>query len=359
MKIIQIIPFFGMGGAENMCETLCYELQKLGHSVIAVSLYTEKTVITERLENHGVELRFLDKKHGLDLSLFKKIKILLEQEKPDVVHTHLYSAKYVFLVAAKLKIRAVHTVHNIASKEASGISAKFNRFFFKRGKAIPVALSEQVRNTITEQYGLPPENVPTVLNGVDLSKCIKKNDYSVDGKFKIVNVARFSEQKNHKGLLEAFLVFHKNHRDSELWLVGDGEKRAEIESFVKENGLENAVVFCGVQSNVYGYLHDADIFTLPSNYEGVPMTLIEAMGTGLPIVATAVGGVPDMLDEESALLVPVETSAIADAFEKYYLDYELRKFNGENALKAAKRFSAETMARKYINIYQRKEACHD
>ena len=82
------------------------------------------------------------------------------------------------------------------------------------------------------------------------------------------------------------------------------------------------------------------------------MSIAEAMGTGLPIVATAVGGVPDMLDEDSAQLVPVAVEAIAEAFEKYYLNPELRKSHGENALKKAKRFSAETMANEYVKIYQ-------
>ena len=94
------------------------------------------------------------------------------------------------------------------------------------------------------------------------------------------------------------------------------------------------------------------MFTLPSFKEGVPMSLEEAMGTGLPIVATAVGGVPDMLDENSAQLVSVNEEEIAAAFEKYYLDYNLRKRHGENALKMSQRFSAETMAKLYCNIYR-------
>jgi glycosyltransferase involved in cell wall biosynthesis len=102
-------------------------------------------------------------------------------------------------------------------------------------------------------------------------------------------------------------------------------------------------------------LHDADIFTLPSNYEGIPMTLIEAMGTGLPIVATAVGGVPDMLtNDENALIIDNNNEAISRAFETYYKDLELRKRHGEKAKERSSAFSATTMAKKYESIYSLK-----
>ena len=121
---------------------------------------------------------------------------------------------------------------------------------------------------------------------------------------------------------------------------------------MKDNRMESCVHFLGLQGNVYKYLHETDIFALPSLYEGIPMTIIEAMGTGLPIVATAVGGVPDMLSDDCALLVPVEADAIAAAFEKYYSDANLRESHGRAALRRADAFSASVMAQKYIAIYE-------
>ena len=341
-----------MGGAEIMCETLVYELKKMGHEVVVISLYSTETIITQRLKKANVDIRFLNKKSGFDTCMYRKLRSIFKEEKPDVIHTHLYVTKYVFPVASKLKIRVVHTIHNIAEKENGRRERKLNKFFFKHCHVVPVALSELIRDSIVREYKLSKDKIPVVFNGIDLSRCIPKTDYSVNGNFKILHIGRFFEQKNHIGLVRAFKLFHDKHADSELWLIGDGEKKAEIEQYVAENDLGASVKFGGLQSNVYGYLHDADIFTLPSNYEGLPMTLIEAMGTGLPIVATAVGGVPDMLDENSAQLVSVNEEEIAAAFEKYYLDYNLRKRHGENALKMSQRFSAETMACKYIDIYR-------
>ncbi len=352
MKIVQVIPYFGMGGAETMCESLVYELKKLGHEVIVVSLYSKETVITRRLKEAAVDIRFLDKKSGFDFSMYKKLKALFKQEKPDVIHTHLYVTKYVFPVAVKLKIRVVHTLHSVAEHEAGRASRLFNKHYYKKLKAIPVALSESVRETIVKEYKIPEAKIPVILNGVDLGKCLPKTDYRVDGKLKIIHVGSFLPVKNHKGLINAFELFHRKCLNSELYLIGDGIEREEIQRLVGQINLGDCVFFKGIQPNVFTLLHDADVFTLVSLKEGIPMSVAEAMGTGLPIVATAVGGVPDMLDENSAQLVAVDESEIAEAFGKYFSDYKLRKKHGENALKIAERFSAKAMAENYCEIYR-------
>ena len=162
------------------------------------------------------------------------------------------------------------------------------------------------------------------------------------------------EQKNHQGLVEAFSIFHQAYPNSKLQLIGDGENRKDIEDLVKQKGLSDVVSFLGLQDNVYAYLHDADIFTLPSLYEGIPMTLIEAMGTGLPIVATHVGGIPDMLTNgESALLAEVNSQLIANAFLQLAVDEEKRKTLGEKAKQQSVKFSAKIMAEEYLMVYQK------
>ena len=218
---------------------------------------------------------------------------------------------------------------------------------------IPVALSELIRESVMREYNLPRNRIPVIFNGIDLSKCMPKTDYSIGEKIKILHIGRFSEQKNHIGLLEAFELFNLKYPNSVLRLIGDGEKRSEIENFIKEKNLVNCVEILGLQDNVYDYLHSADIFALPSLYEGIPITIIEAMGTGLPIVATNVGGIPDMLkDSESALLVNIDSEEISVAFEKLTNDNDLRERLGKSALNKSGRFSSLEMARKYYDLYK-------
>lgn len=350
---MQIIPSFRMGGAEVMCKMLSLELFNLGHEIIVVSLYSCETHLTEELQNRGIKIYFLNKKTGLDLKVVKELKKIFKQEKPDVIHSHINAGIYAMVASLNCKIKhKIHTIHNLANKDQSGISKLITKFFVKHKNYTLVALSDLIQISISNYYNLNKESIPIVLNGINLDNCIVKQNYKKDDCFKILHIGRFMEQKNHIGLLESFKIFHAKHKDSELFLIGDGEKKQEIENYICENGLNSSIKLLGLQDNVYGFLNKADIFTLPSNYEGIPMTLIEAMGTGLPIVATNVGGVADMLTNDlNALLVNVNVEEISNAFEKYYLNEELRAEHGKNALKRSVNFSSKQMAEKYLQIY--------
>lgn len=285
-----------------------------------------------------------------------KLAKIMKRERPDVVHTHLDVIKYA-VAAAKLAgvKKCVHTVHSVAHKEAEGRLQKIiNNFYYQLGWSVPVALSAEVQDTIADFYGLPKQKIPVIRNGVDLSKCIPKEDYSTGETVSLLHVGRFDVPKNHAGLLKAFQKLHAAHPQCRLHLVGDGDLREEMERLAEELGVTQWVRFHGMQSNVHPYMHDADLFILPSIYEGNPMTIIEAMGTGLPIAATMVGGIPDMLQNgETGLLVPCETDAIFRACETLIGDEALRKKLGTNARQDSSRFSAEFMAQQYCDVYRK------
>lgn len=355
MKILQIIPYFCFGGAETLCENLSYALRNQGHDVVVVSLYNEHTPIARRVEAAGIKIRYLNKKLGLDLSMVPKLRRIFREEKPDVVHTHLDVIKYATLAAKLAGVpKCVHTVHNLAEKEAEGRAQKIiNSTYFRLGWSTPVALSPEVAQSIGDFYGRDEKTIPIIGNGIDLSGCQVKEDYSLGNTVNILHVGRFHPQKNHPGLLRSFRELLKTHENCILNLLGDGDTRKDMEALAQELGISEKVRFCGVQSNVYPYFHDADIFVLPSDYEGMPMTIIEAMATGLPIAATAVGGVPDMLtDGDSALLTACDEGAFTDAMARLIEDGALRERLGRQARADSVRFSAEEMARHYVEIYQ-------
>ena len=354
MKILQVIPYFCFGGAETMCENLTYALQKLGHEVTVVSLYNEHTPIARRMEAAGVQIEYLDKKLGLDVSMVPKLMKIMKRVKPDVVHTHLDVVKYAALAARLTGVkRCVHTVHNVAQKEAEGLARKINRVYYRLGLARPVALSPEVQKTIAEVYGLPEEKIPVIYNGIDLSKCVPKGEYADKETMILLHIGRFNGQKNHEGLLMAFQAVAQKYPNCRLSLVGDGELRPEMEALAEKLGIAGQVDFLGSQSDVHPFLHSADLFMLPSHYEGMPMTIIEAMATALPIVATAVGGVSDMVEnEKSALLTQCDVPSVSDACIRLLEDSQLRERLGRQALACSVRFSAEQMATDYCKVYQ-------
>ncbi|MBR3289717.1 MAG: glycosyltransferase family 4 protein [Clostridia bacterium] len=350
MKIMQIIPVFSMGGGEIMCETLTTELVRRGHQVLAVSLYSDETDITRRLQKSGIDVRFLGKKRGLDLSCLFRLRRLIRRWKPDVIHTHLYALKYAALAKAFLRIPGVHTIHNVAEREATGNDQKLNRFFYRRRMALPVSLSDEVQGTVTALYRLPPERCPVILNGVDLTKCTPKTGYAPHDPIRLIHVGRFSEQKNHECIIDAVSKLPRGAYRVDLW--GEGERLDEIRDRVAQSGLADEIIFNGTTTDTYRELSASDIFLLPSKWEGVPMSIIEAMGTGLPIIASAVGGVPDMLmHEHSALLIRPNAGELKAAIERLAGSETLRRTLGTNALSESRRFSASEMAQRYEALY--------
>ncbi len=354
MKIIQVMPEFNLAGAEVMCENLCYELAKMGHKVIVISMYNLHTPITDRLESFGIDVRYLDKKPGFDFSMFCKMRKIFKKEKPDVVHTHRYTTIYAMPAAILAGVnKKVHTVHNVAQKENTNRGRKINYFLFKFFKVVPVALSEIVKETIITEYKQKKSDVPVVLNGMPLDKYISKTDYFAQDGIKIIHIGRFSKQKNHARLIEAFEKVVQKYPSTKLNLFGEGELLEDIKLLVSNKNLNENVNFCGLSNNIPQELSNNDIFCLPSDYEGVPMTLIEAMATGMPIVATNVGGIPDMLEtEKDALLCDSNPDAVADCLIKLIESEELRQSFGQNALNRSNEFSSQTMANNYISIYE-------
>lgn len=353
MRIIQIIPNLGLGGAEIMCETLTRELLKTGNSVLIISLYSDRTAITERLEKDGINLIFLNKKKHFDVKAILKLKKIIKYFNPDIIHTHLYALKYAIFATFFTKRKIIHTVHNLANKECGKIDRWFNGHFFKTKRVIPVGLSQKIKDTIVKEYKLDESSVSFVLNGVDLSNCLRKENYLTNNGFKLINISRFSPQKNHVRLIDAFNISLKRNPNLFLLLIGDGEEKKSLEIYVEKLKLSNNIIFLGQQSNVFNFLHDSDAFILSSDFEGVPMSLIEAMGTGLPIISTDVGGIMDMIDnEKEGILTKCNERDLSNAILRLANDKLLREKIGRQAYIRSNSFSSQNMASNYLNVYK-------
>lgn len=350
------MPEFGLAGAETMCESLCYQLQISGkYNVVVVSLFDFHSPITERMEERGIRVIYLNKKSGIDMSIIYKLYKVMKKNNIDIVHTHRYVMQYAIPAAimSRVKVR-IHTVHNIATKEVDGYRRKLAHLFFKHCNVIPVSISPIIQESVMKEYNITEKQTPVIYNGSDLSKCLVKNSYSASNPFCILHIGRFNPQKNHSVIIETAQILKKEGLKFVIKLVGGSGNVEQRKQEVKQKGLEKEIVFCGLQGNVYPFLQVADCFILPSLYEGMPITLVEAMGSGLPIIASDVGGVPDMIDnEKSGLLISPNAVQLASALKKIMTDEKLRKTLGENAYVKSKDFSTERMFNGYDKLYMR------
>ena len=356
MNILEVIPVLRLAGAEIMCELLSVELKKKGNIVTVVSLYSEETEITERLLKTGIEVIFLGKRRGIDFLIVKRLKRVIDEKKPDLIHTHLNVLKYVAMALNKeTRIPIVHTVHNMADKEITTMDRIVHKYLYRTKKAYPVAISKEIKKTILQCYKLNDNEVYLIINGVNISQCIPKTKYLCENeKFTYLHVARFASQKNNFEVVKTFKKLYDIEKKIELKLIGNGDKKIirEIQKFIKENKLENNIKIMGAKAQVYEDMHNADVFLLPSIYEGMPLTIIEAMGTGLPIIATAVGGVPDVIqDHINGILIECNSKALLEAMKEYLYDDALREKIGKRALLDSRNYTSEKMANSYLELF--------
>lgn len=355
IRILQVIPDMELAGAETMCENLTNELAK-SNEVAIVSFFGKHTEITKRLERKGIKIIYLDKKKGPDIGLIKKIKNVINDFKPDVIHTHRYCLEYVYpaVKISKYKnIKIVHTVHNIASKEIPKSRRMLRKIFINNKNIVYVAISEIVQKTIHEEYNIDYKDIPVILNGIDLKNCIVKKNYN--NTKVLLNIGRLSEQKNQEFLIDVFQKVHEKHPEYKLKIIGNGPLENEIKKQIAEKELDNFIILEKNKANCYKDLNESDMFVMTSKWEGIPMTIIEAMGTGLPIITSNVGGIPNMIENyvEGILLDLNEDdfiNKICDVIETK----KLRENLGKNALRRSAEFSSKIMADKYMEIYERK-----
>jgi glycosyltransferase involved in cell wall biosynthesis len=352
---MQIIPDLGIGGAEIMVEILSLQQVSQGMQVKVISLYNHQSAITNRMKENRIDLVFLDKMRGFDHKIIWQLVEIMQEFKPDVVHSHLYAVSYAMIAAIRAKVPVkVHTIHNIAVQEFGKRNRLLNRFFYHYCDLRPVSISPEIRKTVQLEYKLLENQVAMIYNGINLSKIRPKDNYQIKGQaVRIIHVGSFKEQKNHAGMIRSFRIVCDRYPNAKLQLIGGGDLQAKIKALVESLKLEKNVEFLGLQSDVFGFLNQADIFILPSLWEGMPISLIEAMATGLPVVATGVGGVPDMIEHEvSGLIVDINEELIAASLINLIENEHLRKNYGLLARQEADRFSDAKMAGDYFRLYQ-------
>ena len=354
VKVLHIIPAFVTGGAEKLVLDLILNYDKERFEIAALSFKSKANRIFEQeLEKKGLHIFYLDKKNGFDCLLFFKISKVLKKFKPDIIHSHLYVLKYALLPVIFNGIPVkFHTVHSIASKEQRGIARIVYSMAYKYFGVVPIAISANIKETIVDYYRFHNGYIPVILNGIDTNR-FKNCHRPTNSKIKLLHIGRFNIAKNHDLMIDAFKEVVDKGYDIQLVLVGDGELKSKIVEKVQKLGLESHVEFLGIRNDIPDLLAQSDIFILPSSWEGLPIVLLEAMAAGVPIIATKVGGVPEIVQNNvnGFLVEPNNRDSIVRAIIELVHSKELRETMGHNSIEYITKFDIRTTQKSYEELY--------
>jgi glycosyltransferase involved in cell wall biosynthesis len=364
LRILQIVPSLGIGGAEMMATHLTLGLAKRGHTVGVASLYApEASELDELLATEGIRVWYLGKRPGIDLRIWPRLTRVLAEFQPDVAHSHLGILHYVLppLLRRRPPLM-VNTVHSLADKETLCWSRWSNRLAFRVG-LVPVSVSTAVAASLEAMYGV--KDCRHIANGIDVSPYRQAGAARQQWRTRegfdandvlIVCVARLKAVKNHRMLLQAFAAANSARNGSaRLLLLGEGPLRQELEGLARELGIERRTHFMGLRKDVSEALAAADCFVLSSHWEGNPLSVMEAMAAGLPVVATQVGGIPELVETgvHGMLTPPRDAAAMARALDLVAERRDLRAAWGQAAkMRAAESFDIERMVDNYASLYQ-------
>ncbi len=362
-RILQIVPDLQCGGAEQLLVSLSISLARNGHLVSVASLFGRQgTHLEDALIEAGIEVHFLGKRRGFDPRVTFRLEHVIRSMRPDVIHTHRYVLAYVLpLVCIGSLPPVIHTIHSVCDHGPASVRW-LNHIAFSLG-VIPVAICEEVQRSIRKCHKI--QKMALVPNGIEVERFAAENSARTQVRRELgipesatvfVSVARLTPVKNHGFLLAGFAKARRSCENAVLLLAGNGECRAQVIQQIRDADLGESVHVLGQRSDVPRLLSASDIFVLTSHYEGNPLSVMEAMASGKPVVSTAVGGVPELVaDGSNGLLVPVgDVNSLAAALVKLALSGAERQRMSLNALESARsRFDRRTMVSSYADIYRR------
>jgi glycosyltransferase involved in cell wall biosynthesis len=258
------------------------------------------------------------------LRCFKMIYSILKKASFDLVHTHGYFADIIGMPISKiLHIPHISTCHGFISNDRKlKIYNSLDKLSLRFCERI-IAVSEEIKNGLLKK-GINESKIVVIQNAVQNSygrkefadhRTEKRRFLSIEqDEFVIGYVGRLSEEKGVHYLIEAGSVLKESFEPFKIIIIGDGPRRKELKDLTKLKGLEREIIFTGFQSDVENWLPALDVFVLPSLTEGTPMALLEAMSVGIPIIATSVGGVPKIVENEISgfLIEPADFRALAE-----------------------------------------------
>jgi sugar transferase (PEP-CTERM/EpsH1 system associated) len=368
--IAHVVYHFGVGGLENGVVNLINRLPaaRWRHAVIALTEVAP--AMRERIARPGVTYHTLGKGPGHLLPLYPRLYRLFRALRPSIVHTRNLAALEAVVPARLARVPVV--IHGEHGRDADDIDGRNRRNLWTRRLYSPfvsryVALSAELERYLAGPVGIAPTRIERIINGVDTAQFAPRGrarppiadcPFADPRQFLVGTVGRLDAVKDQTNLARAFVAALRRHPGARgrlrLVVVGDGPLRGEVERVLADAGALPQAWLAGERHDVADVMRGLDLFVLPSLAEGISNTLLEAMASSLPVVATRVGGNAELMEEglTGRLVARADPEAIATEILRYFDDPQLaRRHGGAGRSLVEKRFSLDLMVRRYDQLY--------
>jgi sugar transferase (PEP-CTERM/EpsH1 system associated) len=369
--VLHVVFRFSIGGLENGVVNLINRMpqDQFRHAIVAL---TEcDAAFCQRIQRPDVQLFSLNKPPGHGFKLYPRLYRLFRELAPAVVHTRNLAALEAAVPAWAARVPArVHGEHGWDVSDPGGTRRKYQllRRAYSPFVSRYVALSGHLESYLVGRVGIAPDRVERICNGVDTDRFapaspaarieLPGNPFDTADTVVVGTVGRLQTVKDQVTLVRAFALARQAGeagRSLRLIIAGDGALRADVEAEIRAAGIGDVTWLAGERSDVPEVMRALDIFALPSRAEGISNTILEAMASGLPVVATEVGGNAELVVEgETGALVPAQDpQAMAQALLRYTADAALRQSHGAAGRQRVERsFSIDNMVERYTRLYQ-------
>lgn len=359
-RIAHVVTSLEVGGLERVVVDLIRHLDPRRFESVVYCLVTDGALAAEIREvARGIFV--MHKRPGRAFTLPLRLAHAFRTRGVDIVHAHNFGPLLYGSVAGRLAGNrpVVYTLH--------GPEAALRRDYRRLDRFglvdRVVAVSDHVREVVLDTTRIDPARVSTIHNGIDVGaysgggggvrERMRESLGLGPGQHAVGVVARLTHEKAHDRLLDAFAAVAGEREDVRLFLVGDGPLRSALEAKSRALGIAPLVSFLGTRGDVSALLRAFDLFVLPSRIEGLGITLLEAMAAGLGVVASAVGGIPEIVDGETGRLVPPDDAGALAGAMGWMLDHpaECAAMGGRGRARVESRFSLEAMVAGYERVY--------
>ena len=364
LNVMHVVDLLALAGMEYGVIKLVNRLdRKLFRPTICCQQYQVENTVP--LVDPDVRIFSLNRPEGRSLKLILKLARLLRREKVDIVHSHNWATLIYTVVAAKLARTPVviHGEHGFETNHGMVDHARFSRWLAMCTTHV-TTVSETLCHDLQARWMLPPERISAVPNGVDLDRFGSasnatdlRNELGIGAEDMVVmTIGGLRPVKDHATLIRGFAKANRRLPSSRLVIVGMDWRslRAEMESLAAQLGIGEKVMFTDVRTDIPALLRTCDVYVNTSLFEGLSNTILEAMASGKPVIATDVGGNPELVQDDMTgfLIRAGDDSQLAGRLETILSDKLLRQRMGASGRRVTEeRFSVARMVEDYSNMY--------